>query len=263
MGHFIQINDANWRIPYVGGWCEGYVEGAWGKATQPTPSNPTTSGIYGSATQAWEAVQNKHYDMPPLGVTVPVYFSLGNVWQGHVAIRLDDGMVASSTQSGYHSQGYIHPNIQNMIDLYGKYNGGCTYLGWADRQWGIEIVRYEANITQEDKTSIETIPFQTEITYSETIPVGTQQVLQTGVNGSRTIITRLTYSDGVQTGLEVVSDTSIQPTNERIVQGVEPTTTTTTTTTTTQIIVRLSLWKKVVKWLLEVIQNAIEKKLKK
>ena len=52
MGKWQQVNDANWRIPYVGGWCEGYCEGAWGKATYPTPSNPTTSGIYPSAIQA-------------------------------------------------------------------------------------------------------------------------------------------------------------------------------------------------------------------
>lgn len=148
-----QLKDANWRIPYVGGWCEGYVEGAWGFATLPTPSNPTTSGKYASATAAWNAEPNKHYDQPPMGITVPVYFSLGSTSYGHVAIRLDDGKVASSTQTGYHTQGYLHPNIQNMIDMYAKYNNGCTYLGWGEHVAGNQIIK-EDNMRPITKTEL-------------------------------------------------------------------------------------------------------------
>lgn len=138
-----QLNDANVSIPYVGGWCEGFVEGAWGQATLPTPANPTTSGIYGSAIEAWNAEPNKHFDLPPVGKTVPVYFSLGNVWQGHVAISLDDGLIASSTQGGYHDKPYFHNNLDNLIWVYGQYNGGCTYLGWGEHVGKVQVVKWE------------------------------------------------------------------------------------------------------------------------
>jgi len=135
-----QQTDANWRIPYVGGWCEGYVEGAWGQATKPTASNQSTSGVYASAMAAWNAEPNKHYDLPPKGKTVPVYFSLGSTSYGHVAISLDDGMVASSTQAGFHTQGYLHPNLNHMINTYAPYNKGCTYLGWGEHVGRIRVI---------------------------------------------------------------------------------------------------------------------------
>lgn len=135
-----QLKDANLNIPYVGGWCEGFVEGAWGQATLPTPANPTTSGVYSTAIDAWNAQPNKHYDLPPVGKTVPVYLSLGNVPAGHVAISLDDGKIASSSQSGYHPLPYFHPNLNDLIAMYGKYNGGCTYLGWGEYVGRIQVV---------------------------------------------------------------------------------------------------------------------------
>lgn len=130
-----QVKDANWRIPYVGGWCEGYVEGAWGVATLPTINNQTTEGVYGSAMAKWNANPgngNHPGEQPPIGKTVAVYFSLGSTPDGHTAISLDDGTVASSTQAGFHTQGYLHPNLQAMMDMYGQYNNGCTYLGWSE-----------------------------------------------------------------------------------------------------------------------------------
>ncbi len=138
---YIQLRDANWRIPYVGGWCEGYTEGSFGFATLPTLQNQTTSGKYTSATAAWNAGQGNHPgELPPAGVTVPVFFALGSTDQGHVAISLDDGSVASSTQAGFHTQGYIHPNLQSLIDLYAQYNNGCTYLGWSEFVGGVRVV---------------------------------------------------------------------------------------------------------------------------
>lgn len=133
MSKWIQDRDANWRIPYTGGWCLKYVADAFGG----------TAEFSTNAMDAWNRTQFKHYDLPPAGITVPVWFSLGNVWQGHVAVRLDDLMVASSTQGGDHSQGYIHSNIQDMINLYGQYNGGCTYLGWSEDLLGTRIVHWQ------------------------------------------------------------------------------------------------------------------------
>lgn len=219
MGKWVQVKDANWRIPYVGGWCQGFVEGAWGRATKPTPSNPTTSGVHASATVAWNAEPNKHTDYPPKGITVPVYFSLGSTPHGHVAIRLDDLMVASSTQAGYNPQGYIHPNIKHLIDLYAQYNKGCKYLGWGEHVGGIRVVRYEPTITTKDETKVTEIAFSTEEIEDKKLPLGETKVVQEGKNGTRTVITRVTYSDGKKTGSKVISDKTVNPVNQIIARG--------------------------------------------
>lgn len=143
MTTYRQNKDANWKIPYVGGWCEGYVEGAWGQATLPTVSKQSTSGVWTSAIAKWNANPGKGNhpnELPPKGKTVAVYFSLGSTPAGHTAISLDDGMVASSTQSGFHTQGFIHPTLQNLIDVYAKYNNGCHYLGWSEYVGNIRVV---------------------------------------------------------------------------------------------------------------------------
>jgi hypothetical protein len=130
---YTQTRDANWQVPYVGGWCLKYVQDAFG-----------TDHPYPTAIAAWNANYgggNHPGELPPAGKTVAVYFSLGNVPAGHVAISLDDGSVASSTQPGSHSQGFIHPNLQNLIDVYGKYNGRCSYLGWSEYVGTVRVVQ--------------------------------------------------------------------------------------------------------------------------
>lgn len=219
MGKYVQVVDANWRIPYVGGWCEGYVEGAWGKATQPTQNNQTTSGVYASAMTAWNSEPNKHYDLPPRGITVPVYFSLGSTSYGHVAIRLDDLMVASSTQSGFHTQGYLHPNIDNLIKLFAQYNNGCTYLGWGEHVGGMRVVEYQPDITTKDETTTSHIAFETKYVEDATLPKDEEKTLQEGQDGYRTIVTRITFSDGVETNRSIVSDTTANPTDKIIAKG--------------------------------------------
>lgn len=130
-----QIRDANWRIAYVGGWCLKYVQDAFG-----------TDHPYPNAMASWNANYgggNHPNEQPPAGKTVPVYFALGNVTEGHVAIAMDDGSVASSTQSGSHPQGYIHPNLQDLINIYGRYNGGCTYLGWSEDVGTVHVLQLQ------------------------------------------------------------------------------------------------------------------------
>lgn len=219
MGRWIQIKDANWRIPYVGGWCEGYVEGAWGRATLPTITNQTTSGVHASATSAWNAEPNKHYDLPPAGITVPVFFSLGSTNLGHVAIRLDDLMVASSTQAGFRPKGYLHPNIQDLINLYAKYNNGCTYLGWGEHVGGMRVVKYQPDLTSQDVTDTSSIDFPLETVQDNTVADGITSISQVGVLGQRTVITKISYSDGVETSRAVVSDTTIPPVAQVTVVG--------------------------------------------
>lgn len=147
-----QVADANWKVPYIGGWCLGYVEMAWGLATMHQNENGEwyTVGKYNSATDAWNNAQGKHYDIPPLGITVPVYFSLGSTSDGHIAIRLSDGTVASSTLPGKNEIGYIHPSLDAMISVYARYNNGCTYRGWSEELAGTIIVKEDDMIPSEE-----------------------------------------------------------------------------------------------------------------
>jgi hypothetical protein len=137
-----QIKDANWKVPYTGGWCLKYVQDAFG-----------TDHPYPSAMAAWNAnfSGGNHTDLPPVGKTVAVYFSLGNVPEGHVAISLDDGTVASSTQAGTHPQGYLHPNLNNLISVYGQYNGGCHYLGWSEFVGTVQVVQQQITTATDDQ----------------------------------------------------------------------------------------------------------------
>lgn len=140
-----QLITPNYNIAYTGGECERFVEnttgqqGVWGAAVHPIPSQ----GIY---TGAWDENYgggNHPGELSPTGFYVAVYFELGSTPAGHVAIMLPDGRVASSTQSGYHTTAYIHPNLQDLIDIYAKYNDGCTYLGWSEYIGKLQVVKGE------------------------------------------------------------------------------------------------------------------------
>ena len=197
---WIQEHDANWRVPYTGGWCLKYVQDAFG-SDHPYPS----------AIDAWNANygNGNHFgELPPVGKTVLVYFSLGNVPAGHVAISLDDGCVASSTQSGTHSQGFIHPNLDNLISIYGKYNGGCTYLGWSEYCGSMKVL---VNETTSQETSNTHIIFDTIKQNDPNIDLGQEVVVQSGQDGQRTVIYNVVYHDGVEVGRVVVSDATRPP----------------------------------------------------
>jgi hypothetical protein len=73
-------------------------------------------------------------------VYVPIYFTIGSTPLGHIAISMPDGRVASSTQEGTHQGLYIHPNLNDLIDMYAKYDQGCTYLGWSEGLANTSIV---------------------------------------------------------------------------------------------------------------------------
>lgn len=143
-----QLITPNYKIPYVGGLCEGFVEGTVGEATLPTPQNPVTYGVYKSASEAWEKSKgNRYTSQPPKGFYVPVFFSLGNTKHGHVALTLPDGRVASSTQGGYNPTAYIHKNLQDLINVYAQANNGCKYLGWRDYIGNKKVIEVEEMLT--------------------------------------------------------------------------------------------------------------------
>lgn len=133
-----QLHDADMTVGYTGGWCLKYVQDAFG-----------TDHPYPTAIDAWNANYgggNHPDELPPLGVTVPIYLSLGNVPAGHVAIRLDDGWVSSSTQPGTHSAPYYHKSIDDLVAVYGQYNGGATYLGWSEYVGTEQVVEFVPDV---------------------------------------------------------------------------------------------------------------------
>lgn len=146
---YIQLIDANMNTGYQGGWCLKFVQDAF-----------ETDHPYASATDAWYANYgggNHPGELPPSGKTVPIYFSLGTEPDGHVAISLDDGTVASSTLSGYHSSPFIHASMQDMINTYAKYNGNCEYLGWSEYVGTVKVIKKEDEMSREvtaDETTV-------------------------------------------------------------------------------------------------------------
>lgn len=154
-----QLHDANWRIPYEGGWCLNFVQRAF---------NTPWSGS--SAADAWyNRTAHKHTDIPPLGITVPIFFTglglIGGGYPEHVAIRLSDGTVASSTLAGKHNQGYIHPNIEHMLQAYRNYGyRNIRYAGWSEDLGGKRLVEpvSSAKPAHWRKTKIADVNFRTE-----------------------------------------------------------------------------------------------------
>jgi len=132
-----QVIQPNTNFPYVGGLCEGFVEGSFGQASAPykLPNGQwTTSGVWPSATAAWQTNygNTNHEYLPPSGVSVPVYFELGSTQYGHVAISLPDGRIISSSLPGYNKSGYVYKNLDAMILDYANNNKYCSYLGWSE-----------------------------------------------------------------------------------------------------------------------------------
>lgn len=142
-----QLVTPDYNIPYAGGLCEGFVEGTVGQATLPARDkngNWQTYGPFPTAIAKWEAGLGNHPgEQPPSGVRVPLYFTLGSTPDGHTALQLEDGRVASSTQPGYHTTAYIHPSLEDLIDMYAEYNNGCTYLGWSEYIGKLRVIEGE------------------------------------------------------------------------------------------------------------------------
>jgi len=208
---WIQQNDANWKVPYKGGWCLKYVQDAF-KAPH----------IYPSASASWKANYgngNHPGELPPVGKTVAVYFSLGNVPEGHVAISLDDGCVASSTQGGNHPQGFIHPNLNNLINMYAKYNGGCTYLGWSEYAGPMKVL---VNEIVEQSVFTTPIPFEKIRQPDAELFVGQEDVFQGGKDGIRTVTYNIVKHDGVEVSRSVASDVTTPATPEITHYGTKP-----------------------------------------
>ena len=65
----------------------------------------------------------------------------------------------------------------------------------------IRVIR----VTTEDAVSEQTVAFQSQTVRNESLSNGETRIIQQGQNGTRQIITRYTYEDGIQTGKAIVS----------------------------------------------------------
>lgn len=215
MGKWIQVKGANIGITYTGGWCLKAVQDAFGTAhVYPTAYDDWISGENGKG--------NHDGEQPPAGVQVPIYLKLGTVPAGDIAISLGDGRVAAAAQGGTHVGLYIYSSMQSYINDYGRANGGATYLGWSEGTGNTRVVAYQPDITTQDVTQSDPIAFTTENQDNATILVGQSQSLQAGVNGSHTVVTRITYSDGKETGRTVISDVIVPAVPHIVAIGTKP-----------------------------------------
>lgn len=130
-----QKTTPNLSVAAYRGYCLMYVDDAVNaKLRQPT------------ATAAWNIEKgngNTRAGDPPVGVWVPIFFSLPKYPQGdlgHVAWAFNHGngwieIHDSETQTGARP---VYTNIQQVTSWFGKY--GCTYLGWSYWVDGVQAV---------------------------------------------------------------------------------------------------------------------------
>lgn len=131
-------------VQYTGGLClqasqRGYKSAHW----------------YPRAIDQWTAEPFKHYDRPPLGIDVPIYFSIPGIAAGHIANRLSDGRVASASKSGVHNGLYIHKDIDDLVAFYKSGGVQLNYLGWGEMSADVRVVE------PKKEPKIEFVPMET------------------------------------------------------------------------------------------------------
>lgn len=118
-----QVTYPNLGVPATRGWCLKYVDDGV-NAPSRTPT----------AKASWETNPDKRGGEPPVGVWVPIFFSLsvGDLAAlGHIAWAFNHGggwieIYDSETRAGARS---VYRNIDELLRWFGKF--GPTYLGWS------------------------------------------------------------------------------------------------------------------------------------
>lgn len=77
----------------------------------------------------------------------------------------------------------------------------------------------EPVVEVEEATDVQPIPFTSTTRNDANLEEGTTRTDQEGVNGERRIVYRITFTDGVETSRETVSDTSTPPVNKVVAVG--------------------------------------------
>ena len=133
----IQKVTPNLTVKAVRGWCLKFVDDA---VNAPASNRqPTAQKAY----NVENANKNVRTGEPPIGMWVPIFFSLNNgvyAGLGHVAWAFNHGngwieIHDSETQTGARS---VYRNIQEVLNWFAKH--GITYLGWSYWVDGVKIV---------------------------------------------------------------------------------------------------------------------------
>jgi hypothetical protein len=128
---FKQTITPNPNISCRPGWCLEYVRTAFGLPVK-----------YPTADAAWDASTTKHRDTAfPAGMAVPVWFDVAGVPAGHVALRMPDGTVYSSTNPNS-TVPRRHPSIADLMAVYAAAGLPLTYRGWTEDVCGYRVVTY-------------------------------------------------------------------------------------------------------------------------
>lgn len=144
----IQLVEPNPNISCQPGWCLQYVRQTFGApAVEPT------------ATAGWANAKYRHEDWNfPEGVAVPVWFKLATEPAGHVALRMADGSVYSTSDDS--TIPHHHPDMADLIRYY--WRNPLTYLGWSEDISGVRVVQDDSTISVQSITT--TTPSSTQTT---------------------------------------------------------------------------------------------------
>ena len=213
-----QKTKPNLAVPARRGWCLQYVDDSVNaRSRQP------------SAQASWNVEKrntNTRTGTPPLRVWVPIYFSFGRgIYKdyGHVAwaYRRTDGsidIVDSEVRAGARLN---YSSIQEVINWFSAYSP--KYLGWSVWTGGVQIVEFytpKPVITTKDITVQQDVPFVARTQEEPELPINEQKLSQKGLDGSRTTIFTVTYTNGKETSRKVKSETiSRQPRDEITLVG--------------------------------------------
>jgi hypothetical protein len=127
-----QLITPNPDIDCKPGWCLQYVRQTFGLPAK-----------YGSATEAWERSDTKHYAQDfPVNCWVPVWFSLETEPAGHVALLAPDGSVYSTSDLG--NKPHHHPTLDHLMSYYAYYGMPLTYRGWTEDVASYPVVASDA-----------------------------------------------------------------------------------------------------------------------
>jgi hypothetical protein len=74
-------------------------------------------------------------------------------------------------------------------------------------------------ITTKDESAVTAIPFKVVRNPEADKAVGWESQVQSGTDGSRTVVTRIEYTDGNETNRTIVSDSTVQPVDEVVYYG--------------------------------------------
>jgi len=121
------------NVPAIRGYCLKYVD----DAVSAPARKPT-------ATSSWQSNPSKQYSDLPIGVWVPIFFSLPKYPQGdlgHTAWAFNHGngwveIHDSETQTGSRA---VYRSIVEVEKWFGAY--GCKYLGWSTEVDGAKIAQ--------------------------------------------------------------------------------------------------------------------------